>query len=494
METLYDRFTYPGLVYGHAHVNRLASMAFLHGIASPDLKTCRVLELGCNRGIHLLGMALLYPEAQFVGVDLSESSIARATELAEALDLANISFRAMDVTQLSGRAGECDYLIAHGLYSWVAETVREKVLEICGRVLADHGIAYISYNAYPGGHLRRLVSEMMSIHTAAIEDPAEKVKQGVSLIGMVLRALGEDNPIVSVLKAETEAVVAAKNPLATYFDEFEPENTPVYFADFIRRAQLNGLQFLCEADPVRLTLESLPDEAREFVEGFSDIVMREQYTDFFKMARFRQTLLCRDTVTIERGRLVDNFSRMFIGSPLRADGNVEINNDSQARFLSQSGGTVTVNQPFVKAVISELSNAWPSRMHYSDLLERANARLDRAQPDAREMLNRTLIKMLNPNLLEVDVGPYPLPTYPTEKPVASKLARLQAATGTDVVSMRHHVVELDDPVARSVLRMLDGTRDRQAILDGARLSGHDLQESDLETMLDRMATLSLLIE
>src|SRR5688572_6112066 len=153
METPYDRFNYPGTVYPHAHINRLASMAFLHGIDPPDLKSCRVLELGCNRGLHLIGMALLYPEAQFVGVDLSENSIARATELAQALELTNVVFRAMDVTQLSGRPGECDYLIAHGLYSWVPDTVREKILEICGHVLADNGIAFISYNAYPGAHL-----------------------------------------------------------------------------------------------------------------------------------------------------------------------------------------------------------------------------------------------------------------------------------------------------------------------------------------------------
>src|SRR5699024_10875435 len=73
METPYDRYNYPGSVYPHAHINRLASMAFLHGVDSPELKSCRVLELGCNRGLHLIGMALLYPEAQFVGVDLSES-------------------------------------------------------------------------------------------------------------------------------------------------------------------------------------------------------------------------------------------------------------------------------------------------------------------------------------------------------------------------------------------------------------------------------------
>jgi methyltransferase-like protein len=492
METPYDRFTYPGSVYPHAHINRLASMAFLHGVNPPDLRTCRVLELGCNRGLHLIGMALLYPEAQFVGIDLSETATARAMELAEALELTNITFRAMDVAQLSGRAGECDYLIAHGLYSWVPENIREKVLEICGHVLAENGIAFISFNAYPGAHLRKLISGMIGIHTAAIEDPAEKVKQGAVLIATVLRVLGEDSPFAPALKSETESLLS-KNPLIAYFDEFAPENTAIYFSEFMRRAQANGLQYLSEADITRITFDSLPAEARELLEGMDDVVLREQYVDFFKLTRFRQSLLCREGVTVDRDRIEERLSQMYIASPLRQDGEIKINSDENARFLSQSGATVTVNQPFVKAVLDELASAWPLRLGYMELLERANSRLDSPQPEAAEMLNKTLVKMFNPNLLEVDLMPYSLPPQPSEKPVASRLARLQAGSGTDVISMRHNLVELDDPTARTVLRLLDGSRDRSAILDGARLAGHELEPEQLDTMLDRMAALSLLV-
>jgi hypothetical protein len=101
--------------------------------------------------------------------------------------------------------------------------------------------------------------------------------------------------------------------------------------------------------------------------------------------------------------------------------------------------------------------------------------------------------MFNPNLLEIDVSPYPFPARPAEKPMASKLARLQAANGTDVISMRHNLVDLDDPVARTVLRLLDGSRDRESILAGARLAGHDLELEQLDGMLDRMNALSLLV-
>jgi methyltransferase-like protein len=451
-----------------------------------------VLELGCNRGLHLIGMAILYPDAQFVGVDVSESSIARAVELSEALELTNIGFRVMDVAQLSGRAGECDYLIAHGLYSWVSESLREKIFEICGRVLADNGIAFISFNTYPGYHLRKLVAGMMSIHAAGIEDPAEKVKQGAALVSAVLRALGEESPFAPAIRAELDSLVS-KNPLITYFDEFAEENTPVYFSEFMRRAQLNGLQYLSEAEIARVTSEALPPEASELLEGMADTVTREQYTDFFRLGRFRQALLCRDTVTVDRENLSERLSRMYIGCPLQPAGELEINTDTNARFVSQAGAAVTVNQPFVKAVIDELGRSWPGRLSYSELLERAAARVGAPQTESVEMLTKTLFKMFNPNLLEIDVSPYPFPAHASEKPVGSKLARLQAATGTDVISMRHNVVDLDDPAARTVLRLLDGTRDREEILQGARLAGHDLDSDQLDAMLERMSALSLLV-
>jgi methyltransferase-like protein len=492
METPYDRFSYPGSVYSHAHINRFAAVAFLHGIRTPELRTCRVLELGCNRGLHLIGMAQLYPDAQFVGIDLSESSIARAVELAGALELKNVSFRAMDLTQLSGRAGECDYLIAHGVYSWVPQSVREKLFEICGHVLADNGVAFINYNTYPGAHLRELITGMISIHTAGLDDPVEKVSEGAALVSTVLRALGDESPYAPALKSETEALLG-KNPLVAYFDEFSPDSTPVYFSDFIRHASAHGLQFLAEAEVARMTADRLPVEARELLDGLSDVVLREQYTDFFKLTRFRQTLLCRDTLMVDREGLEERIQQVYIATPVQPSGEIQIKGDAPMLFVSQTGASITVNQPFVKAVLYELALAWPARLLFPELLDRALRRLEESQPDAAEMLVKTLFKMLTPNLLEIDLHPYPFPAHPSGKPVATKLARLQAASGTDVVSLRHNVVDLDDPAARDVLRLLDGTRDRRAILDSVRLSGREVTAAQLEQMLNRMAALSLLV-
>ena len=41
-------------------------MASLYGMRAPDLDNCRVLEVGCGEGAHLIPMAMEFPESQFV--------------------------------------------------------------------------------------------------------------------------------------------------------------------------------------------------------------------------------------------------------------------------------------------------------------------------------------------------------------------------------------------------------------------------------------------
>ena len=125
-------------------------------------------------------MAVDLPESQFVGIDLSETAIARATELARHAGVENITFRQVDAAELVGRPGECDYVIAHGVFSWVSREVQEKILEFCERVLPT-GIAYISYNTYPGWHVREMLAEMMRFHTSGVEDPEVAVTEGLAL-------------------------------------------------------------------------------------------------------------------------------------------------------------------------------------------------------------------------------------------------------------------------------------------------------------------------
>ena len=97
---------------------------------------CRVLELGCTDGGNLLPMAATLPRSSFLGIDLSGRQIAAGQKMIERLGLENVELRQMDIADVGEDFGTFDYIICHGVYSWVPPPVQDKILEICARRLA----------------------------------------------------------------------------------------------------------------------------------------------------------------------------------------------------------------------------------------------------------------------------------------------------------------------------------------------------------------------
>ncbi len=172
----YDQVLYSSHALPQTHPDHLATLAMLFGMRPAPAESCRVLELGCGNGANLIPMALTLPGSRFAGIDLAGVPIAAARELAGRLELGNIVFHQLDVTELSPGFGEFDYVIAHGLYSWAPPAVRDKLLAVCKANLAPHGVAYVSYNTYPGCHLRNMIREMLLYQTRDIADPELKTQ------------------------------------------------------------------------------------------------------------------------------------------------------------------------------------------------------------------------------------------------------------------------------------------------------------------------------
>ncbi|MBT3781370.1 MAG: class I SAM-dependent methyltransferase, partial [Rhodospirillaceae bacterium] len=159
----YQATPYPGQPIPLSHPDHLYVVGRIHGLAPAAVTGARVLELGCGDGGNLLPMAATLIEAQFVGVDLSERHIEMAKTAAGAAKLTNVEFLTGDASAIFRESAPdpFDYIILHGLYSWVSREVQAALLPLCQRLLAENGIVYISYNTYPGWHARGLVRELM---------------------------------------------------------------------------------------------------------------------------------------------------------------------------------------------------------------------------------------------------------------------------------------------------------------------------------------------
>src|SRR5207237_1392628 len=91
--------------------------------------------------------------------------------------LTNVELICRDLLAVDEGLGRFDYIIAHGLYSWVPAEVQDHLLALCARLLAPQGVAYVSYNTYPGWHFRGMIREVLLYHVAHITEPRRRLRQ-----------------------------------------------------------------------------------------------------------------------------------------------------------------------------------------------------------------------------------------------------------------------------------------------------------------------------
>src|SRR6266567_3866897 len=186
----YDEVPYPNLSHVQSHPDSLATLATLLGLSPAPVQNCRILEIGCAAGANLIPMAVSLPDSTLVGIDYSIRQIEEGQAAVAALGLTNISLRHMDIREITPELGQFDYIIVHGVFSWVPLEVRDRLLAVCSENLAPAGVAFISYNVYPGWHMLANIRDMMLYHTRHIEDPIERVAQARG----VLKFLSESVP------------------------------------------------------------------------------------------------------------------------------------------------------------------------------------------------------------------------------------------------------------------------------------------------------------
>jgi methyltransferase-like protein len=461
-----------------------------------DPAACRVLELGAGDGGNLLPMALALPHSTFVGIDLAGDPVARGQATAQQLGLSNLDLRQGDVLELPGDFGEFDYIIAHGLYSWIPPQPRDAVMAACAAHLAPHGVAFISYNAYPGSYLRDMARDVLRFHVDGITDPVERVASARGLMAII--AAGRGGAVYGDVLREHLGRLLSRTDASLFHDDLADVNTPVYFHEFMEHAGRHDLQFLAEA---RLRDSQLPELPADVAVALSnlpdDVVVREQYIDFILNRMFRQTLLCRADVRLNRHLTADRLAGSWLAAPLRVDQDDD-KPDAPRRFSLDNGASAQPHDPHLRVALQAIADAWPRAVAFDDIVEGLDA-------DSRHRLGTTLLDAHAAALVELHRCPPDPASAPGTHPCAPPLARLQAAAGAEyVTTLRHTSIVVQDPLATHLLTLLDGTRDRAALLvaveafvAGGGLAGTDVSApadlpAALDAALDALAHLSLL--
>ena len=468
-DNVYDAVRYSNNPYAQTHPERLATVAILHGLTPPDPFNARVLEVGCGAGGNLMAMATATPGIRATGVDLAAAPIAEGRAALAEIGLGNVELRQGDLRDLAdGSLGEFDYIIAHGVYSWVPPDARDALIATIRASLAGDGVAYVSFNANPGGYFRRMLRDIGLWHSRELAggDAAERAVKAQELYGFLAKHRMTSGDTSGAL-LEREVPPLADAPIyRLVHDDLADDWHPVWFAEFAEHAGRHDLAYLGEADLYGLRGENLPEgvEPELWQLAGGDRVAFENYSDLLTARHFRQSLLCRAGQSIAIEPVPARTKQLHWAVRLHAE---------------------PLEVGLVADIFAELDARRPRTLGFPELQERLGVDAD--------ALGEALLDGFRRERLIPHAGPLRVALEPGERPKVSPLARWQAAHSPAITSLAYTTVRMEEPAARLLITLLDGTRDRAAIRAELHArSGLELSETDLDNNLVELGRLFLL--
>lgn len=504
----YDQIPYTSYPFAQTHPNRLATLATLHGLQPTPITNCRVLEVGCGDGANLIPMALRLPNSQFVGFDLAAKPVQQGQQIIADLELTNIKLLQADLMEFEDEP--FDYIITHGLYAWVPPVVQEGLMALCERLLAPNGIAYISYNAYPGCHLREMTREMMLFHIRGNDNPHDRMNQGLSLLKFILsqypsESKAREDLYGAIVFEQFDTLARHRHREQVYHDHLAEHYRPCYFFQFAAHAAQHGLQYLSEATFSDMQDYQFPPSVRELLAQFDDdhIVHREQYLDFLKGRSFRQTLLCRDDLKVQRAIKAEQVKAFYFSSEIETmSAQPDLSPHVVEAFEGPKGARLQIDFPLAKAALVILKEAWPRQFDWEELQTAAVARVMEFQnesvtADELQALTEIMFAAYGSGVIHLHSHRPEVQLQVTSHPVANRLARWQAQHGTVVTNVLHASVILENELSQRLLQLMDGTRDHDALradLTTAMETRLPLKLNEETTIADRAALQQMIAE
>jgi SAM-dependent methyltransferase len=477
----YNDVAYVGVPNRYSHPDHLAAVATLLGLDAAPVATCRVLELGSGDGANLLPMAASLPDAKFTGCDFAQRAIDRARRMAGDLALTNVALSCVDLRDLPADLGTFDYVIAHGMYSWIPVDVRDRLLPLIARHLAPNGVAFVSYNTFPGCHIRRAAWEMLHYHARGITDLETKLAAVRGLIELLGDPARSQHPNDEALRAELRNMAKLDDSALCHDDLSEPNN-PVYFHEFAADAAKSGLTFLAEGELHTMVGGSITPRVRQAL-GQMDRLTREQYLDFVHFRRFRQSLLCHAQALSQ-----------FVMRPPRAAA-MHASASTSLRNAARDQNIPPEQDEDVRALRDTVLNAWPRGISIAELAA-AQASRPRNIPAgaARKPVETIAVELWVAGTIDLRANAPAVAVAAGDRPAAFGPARWMARETAFVPNVYHEVIELKDTTGRALLQWLDGTHTRAELI--AMIGGpYKLPDgpAQLEQGLARLARVALLV-
>lgn len=461
----YDRVAYPAVLLPDQSPDRLRVSALLHGLSTADPATATVLEIGCGTGLNLLAHAAAFPQSQVVGFDLSHGAIARGQDLATSAGLGNANLHVGDIVTYPRDGGRFDYIVCHGVYSWVPQTVREELLHLIAAKLAPGGLAYLSFEILPGAAAKAAIVRLLRRGLSEGDSVGEAAERAAKTIATLSRNQVEGSPLR--LQLETLAKTQPwRNASYFYHDWLAEHYAPVDLAEFIDRAAGQGLRVAGTAANYDVDEPNLDDEGAALLASFGDDpAQRLLGLEMLQGPHpFHRSLLVRDDAPPPP--IPDAVRHLTLGfDGFRRD--VETEDGAAAIQFGVNDTTfVTTNHPASIQVFDALMSARPDELGIAGLAQRTG--LDASTLEA------VVAEIANGYVVHAHASSQPFISEPGDRPEVTRLSRVMLSTDNRAISLRGVPIDAGQPETSLCLQLCDGTRTRAEI--AAEMGRHFGQE------------------
>ncbi len=464
----YDAIPYESTPLPETHPGHLACLARLYGVDSVAPTKCNVLELGCASGGNLIPMAVRLPDSNFLGIELSPDQAQEGAARIAELGLTNCEIRQADILELQDDGSRYDYIITHGVYSWAPPSVRTRIMELSSQLLTPQGVAYISYNALPGWRMRGMLRDMLLYQVRDIQVPVARLEAAQNYLEALLAGLGDSTEVHAFYLREEIERIRNSHPSYLYHEYLEAFNEPVLLTDFISEAAKHGLDYVCDIVLEMQFPGFLGDEAELFLSTIDDPIEKLQQTDFFLNRNFHQSLLCHRAMQPSRTPKMEQLRNFAWIADLRPPKKLDLRRSKPAPFTHQGGQKYEVFHPLTKAGIALLAEHFPAAVSFSELFSAAEKRVrsnggDFFAEEEDEMLSE-MFTLYAKGIIHAR----PVDMIETTASLAEwqmdAVARQGILRGDDHIPTMHHAGIHLDQFATQAIRYLDGSTDKEKLL------------------------------
>ena len=360
----YDELNYRCLPVEWTAPERLALASLLHGGPRPILNSYRVLELGCGDGANLLPLAYYRRHATLVGVDGARSHIGIANQRKANLGLTNVNFLNEDFSRANDRlSGQFDFIIAHGIYSWVSDSVRNALFELCAQRLQSGGLLYLNYNTKPGWNVRGMVREFLLAQTAGTTDLRTRAQLAKEVSARVAASLPVDEHPYSQLLANEYRFVCDNHVSYVAHEYLAAENHAYWRSEFMSLAARYGFEYVGDADFNYASGRTSGDLAARLEK---EKIVGRALSDTADLLSYRQLhtpILAKAPLTRHVPNL-DEFADLRVASclvPCIPD------NTGRAMYQHPSGYQVEAKETVMQCALNRLLPIWPRGLPISEV-------------------------------------------------------------------------------------------------------------------------------